>query len=428
MRNENELKKRTIIELFKESSLLKTTLKNASHVVVRFILGFLNIKILAYLVGPAGMAMVGQFQNFLQLGANISGLGFSNGIVKNISQHQESPSKQHLIISTALVAVFICALLVGIAVLIGAHFFSVYIFKSDEYVSIVRFSGVYFISSSIVVIYMALLNGLEKLSRFIKINILLSTSGFVIALLAIYTYQLQGVLWAQLFLFLVAFIQVIIVLKHYFKGKKIVFSFVALSSLSNYGIMALVSGVLGPLTYFVIRRIIANALSWEVAGMWEGLNKISTNYIALVSMSFSYYFLPTFSRLTNYTEIRSEIKRSLVILIIVLICGALGVYWTKGFIIQLLFTNHFKSMEGLFFWQVVGDFFKILSWVIGYLFIAKEKVKIYLYTEISSSLLQIGMAYFFINAGFNITMYYGLENMIYFGIMLGCYHWYFGKR
>ncbi len=421
------MKANKIIELFNNSTLLRTTIKNASHVILRFVLGFLNIKILAAFIGPQGMAMIGQFQNFLQLGTNISSLGFNNGIVKYLSQYKNSPNKQHIIVSTSFLLISVFAFIIGVIVFLFSNYFSIYIFNTTQYAFLVRFSGVYFFSSSIVLFYMSLLNGKQKLSTFIKINILLSISGFTITALAVYFYKLRGVLWAQILLSLIAFIPAIYVLVRYFNNRKYVFSLVAIKNLGSYSLMALVSGILGPLTFFIIRKIIANNISWDMAGVWEGMNKVSINYIALITMSFSYYFLPTFSKLQSYSAINREIVKSYKILIVVLIIGGLSIYYCRNIIIRLLFAVEFKAMEDLFFWQIIGDFFKILSWVIGYLFIAKEKVQVYIFTEITSVVLQIALATVLIRLGTNITLYYGIENIAYFILMFFCYYKIFQK-
>jgi PST family polysaccharide transporter len=51
-------------------------------------------------------------------------------------------------------------------------------------------------------------------------------------------------------------------------------------------------------------------------------------------------------------------------------------------------------MAGLFFWQLVGDFLKIASWLIAYLMHAKAMTKLFIITEIIFSGLYIWLAMF----------------------------------
>ena len=68
--------------------LIKVSIRNSIQVITKFIVGVLNIKIIAVTVGAEGMALLGQLNNFLQISSGISSLGFNKGIVKLISQHK----------------------------------------------------------------------------------------------------------------------------------------------------------------------------------------------------------------------------------------------------------------------------------------------------------------------------------------------------
>jgi len=48
------------------------------------------------------------------------------------------------------------------------------------------------------------------------------------------------------------------------------------------------------------------------------------------------------------------------------------IYFLRSFIVQVLFTKEFLPVADLFFWQLLGDFVKVLSIVIAYQFLAKS--------------------------------------------------------
>jgi PST family polysaccharide transporter len=50
-------------------------------------------------------------------------------------------------------------------------------------------------------------------------------------------------------------------------------------------------------------------------------------------------------------------------------------------------------MSDFFVYQLVGDFFKMASWILGYLIVAKSMTKIYILTEIGSSLSYVILGY-----------------------------------
>jgi PST family polysaccharide transporter len=127
----------------------------------------------------------------------------------------------------------------------------------------------------------------------------------------------------------------------------------------------------------------------------------------IITSSFGVYYLPKLSELTNGSDIKREIKTAYKVIIPCLLAGLSCVYFGRFLIIQVLFSEEFYGMADLFFWQLVGDFLKISSWLIAYLMHAKAMVKFYILTEIVFSLLYVIFAFF-------LVQFIGLE-----GVLLG---------
>ena len=67
------------------------------------------------------------------------------------------------------------------------------------------------------------------------------------------------------------------------------------------------------------------------------------------------------------------------------ICSSL-IYLCRRFIINCLFTEDFMNMEQLFAWQMIGDTIKVCSWILMYLYIAKNFFLLYIFSEIFFSI------------------------------------------
>ena len=418
-----------MIRFLKNNQFLSVSIKNSTQVILRFVISVLNIKIIAIFVGTNGMALVSQLQNFLQLGVAFSGAGINDGIVKNVAQYHYSNIKQGVVISTGFVIVSLASLMFGAVVFFIPGFISDLIFESDQYIMLIKFSGVYFTTTSLLNLFVSVLNGMRRLKIFILLNSFLTVSGFIIVFSSLYFYGLNGLMWGMVFQTSIAFLLGVWIILHVIKSGKLVFSKLAAARLSKYSFMVLVSSALTPLTFLVIRNMIISFESQHVAGIWDGVNKISNNYIMLVTMSFGYYFLPTFSSITNNRELRKEIFSAYKILVPVLFLGVVIIYLLKEPVIHLLFSEQFYQMKEIIKWQLLGDFFKILSWVIGILIIAKEKVTAFIITELTSVLLQISLAYWLVGSmGIEgSTMYYFVENVLYFTLMAGVFVYYWGN-
>lgn len=410
-------------------NLVSTSLKNSIQVIIRFIISVLNIKIIAVLVGPSGMALVSNLNNALQVGLSISGLGIKDGIVKYISQHKGHRDKQNEYISTSIIAVLSTATLLGIIAFAFSKSISEYVLMSQDYYRLFRFSGIFLISASLLNLFLSIINGLEEQKYFIITNIILSVSGFLIALGALLLWGLDGLLWAQLFLTIIAFIVAIFIYKAIVNTTISRFSPEVLRKLSKYSAMGLFSAVVGPMVLITIRNIIIKETSIDTAGLWDGINKISTSYILIITSAFSYYFIPTFSQLTKKIDIVNEVKKAYKLLAPLLLLGAVSIFLGKDLIIKLLFTEEFEAMRPYFLWQVIGDFFKVLSWILAILLIAKARIKTYIIVELVAMALQVVLVKLITTHLDNsyLTLYYSIENFLYFSTLLIIFYLYYFK-
>ena len=96
------------------------------------------------------------------------------------------------------------------------------------------------------------------------------------------------------------------------------------------------------------------------------------------------------------------------------------IYLLRHFVIRLLFTPEFDTMEGLFIWQLVGDFFKICSWMLAYIMVAKAMTKSYIVTEMAFGLLYLVMSFLFmqLNGIVGLVQGYLLNYIIYMVAMI----------
>lgn len=96
------------------------------------------------------------------------------------------------------------------------------------------------------------------------------------------------------------------------------------------------------------------------------MNRISGLYLLFVTTSFSVYYLPKLSEIKTQVLLKEIIKTYKIITPIIVISLIL-IFLLKNLVINVLFTKEFYPMKDLFFWQLLGDFFKIMSWILAFL-------------------------------------------------------------
>jgi PST family polysaccharide transporter len=162
--------------------------------------------------------------------------------------------------------------------------------------------------------------------------------------------------------------------------------------LFRFALMTLVSAFTVPVSQLIIRNYVINRYSLQTAGLWEGMNRLSNVYLMIITSSFGVYYLPRLSELKTGIEIKKEIRTAYKVIIPCMLIGLTVVYFGRFLIIDILFSDDFIDMSGLFFWRLVGDFLKITSWLIAYLLHAKSMTRLFIATEITFSASYIGLS------------------------------------
>jgi PST family polysaccharide transporter len=111
----------------------------------------------------------------------------------------------------------------------------------------------------------------------------------------------------------------------------------------------------------------------------------------------SVYYLPRLSEIHDRKELRNEILKGYKTILPIVGFIALLIWLLKDVVIHLLFTPDFLPMKSLFTFQLLGDFFKIGSWLLAFLMLAKAMTRIYIITEIFFGISFVALSFFFMN-------------------------------
>ncbi|PCI61300.1 MAG: O-antigen flippase [Gammaproteobacteria bacterium] len=391
-------------------TLIKTSFLNAISVVIKMLTMLGINKILAVYVGPSGYALIGQLQNAVAMLLTFSSGAINTGVTKYTAQYSEFEDKQHSVWRASFRITLISVLIISFFIFIFSDFLSVYFLKNIEY-SIVftcfSFTLVFFALNAQV---LAILNGKKEIYAYVQVNIIGSLVSLVVTVSLAFLYGLKGALIALVInQSVVFFVSVFIASKFdWFKAFNFsgVFDKKIALNLLKYALMGLTGAIVVPLSHIFIRTHIGEQFGWESAGYWDAIWRISTIYLMFITSVLSVYFLPRFSEIKIKKELRAELLKGYSLIIPTVLFLSLCIYLARDYIVVLLFSNDFLAMRNLFLWQLVGDVFKVISWLLGYILLAKAMVKLVIFSELLFALSFYLFTVFF-------TSYFGLEGVTY---------------
>lgn len=372
--------------------LIKIASINSLAIVIRIISGFLTSKAIAIFVGTEGMALVGNLRDFFSSVQSFSTLGFSNGIVKYVSEFRNKTLELTKTISTVFYLTVVATIVVSLYCFLDAKHLSDILFTpNNDYSYVIKIMALALPLYAINVILLAVLNGLSQFKRLLYINIFAQIMGMIITLTLIWQQQLKGALIAVATVESAIFFVTLIGAynqKHILKWIQWNgINFDSVKKLSAFSIMALFTALTLPLIKVAIRNYIIDTQSLHDAGLWEAMNRISWYYLMFISTLLSLYLLPRFAEIHTKREFRKEVFSFYKTIMPIFGLGLIVIYFLRTFIIRLVLTTEFDDVESLFFWQMLGDFIKVFSIVIAYQFLAKRMFWYYIITEAMSMLV-----------------------------------------
>lgn len=377
-------------------------------------------KAIAIYIGPSGLALIGQFQNFIQLAMTAAQGGINNGVTKYTAEYGKDKERISILFSTASKISFFASLVVGSVIIVLSKYASLQFLKTADYsyiFVILGFTIVLFVINSLL---LSILNGLKEIKTWVLINIIQSFYSLIFTSLLIFFLGLDGALIALVTNQSVILLIVLWMLRKHpiikYENFKQKISTPEAKKLSRFSAMAITSALTGPLTHLFIRNYIGEALSWEDAGYWQAMWYISSMYLMVVGTTLSIYYLPKLSSITDKIELRKEIRQGYQVVIPIVIVASVSVYLLKDFIIWTLFTKGFTPMRELFLWQLIGDVFKIAALLIANLMHAKAMMKTYITSEIAFSISFVALSIWFVSQFGLIGMSYSfaMNYAIYF--------------
>lgn len=379
----NDLRKFNVLKVFSFTSL---------STLVKMVAGIVSVKVIAVILGPSGVALIGQLNNFTAIVLAIATLGIQTGITKIVAQYKEDKEKLTEYLVFATFCIIVTALVCGLVLILFSSFFSNRILHNSEYNYIFIIFGVTLLFYALNTLLLAIINGFKDFKLYVALSMISSIVGLLLSLCLVFLYKIPGAfINAVTSQSLVFFINIVLLksLKKFdfslIKPKKNILDYLKVDIIKFYGkyaLMTIFPSIMLPLMQLLIRTFIITKMSVDEAGWWEGINKISNMYLSVVTTALSVYYVPRYSELQSEKELKQEIKDAYKIICPFLFVGLLAVYFLRNIVISILFSSKFSGMEQLFMFQLVGDFFKMSSWILSFMMGAKIMLKESIFSEI----------------------------------------------
>jgi len=374
--------------MLKEESSYKNIFKATSLFGgVQVIDVFINLvrgKIIAVLLGPAGMGLNGLFLSSVSMINNIAGLGLNYSAVRDISKSRdiEKLSRTLKIFRRWL---FGSALLGLISVVSLSPLLSRFAFKSGEYTWAFMLLGFMVLFNILASGNSSLLQGTRNL-KWYAIN---SLSGTLVALLVsaplFFFFGARGIVPALILSSLVTYmLSVFYTSKVKTTEVKVSWKETFSSGLEmvKLGVAMMLATSIGSLVSYLLNNFIINSGSVADLGLYQAGMSITSQSIGLVFAAMAIDYYPRLSAVSDdNNKVREMVNQQGEVTLLIATPILLILIIAAPIVIQILLSKEFMPITGFIRMLAFGMMFKAASYSIGAISFAKGDKKVFFFLE-----------------------------------------------
>jgi O-antigen/teichoic acid export membrane protein len=377
-------------------------------------------KLFAYFFGAGGITILSHLQNLFSIMTLVPAEGVGKGLVKYIADTSLNQRVRNVFLLAGLTWHLILWLLGGLFLLLFADRFF-FIFPPGWSVFQWLFITVSALLGQLIFLYSsALLLGLQKIKTYLISQIGASALVLGMVIIGVSTQNLslailcfvagQGLSIFMVFLFKTSsisannvfwnfwrYVQVHLSLQRQFKQ-----AFVALG---KYSLMALSVVLFGKTVDFFVRQFAVDEFGLEATGLWQAVVRTSDLYTQIFTALLGIVYFPKVAAIIHQkAATRNLIKQTISVWLPLIMLGLACIYVARHQILYLLFDKQFLSGAVYFQWQLLGDFFIMISYFFAYVLLGKARIRLFI-------LLQAISAGLYVIAVFFLYKHIGIEGL-----------------
>ena len=369
---------------------------------INILVGIVKVKVLALLLGPAGIGLMGIYQNVVSTAATIFGLGLEGSGVRKLASSSGDDQAVSLVQRTLWISNVTLGLIAVALLMLFQQSLSMLLFDTEQYSDSIAWLGVGVFFSLVASSQTAVIQGMRRVADLARVNIYGAIGGAASGVLAIFILGDSG---------LVAFVvtaPVFSAITALFYAKRLTNTATSVNDedvlrewygLLKLGVPMMIAALATLVTQLVARSLVLKELGVDAAGYYQAAWAISMTYIGFVLTAMGADYFPRLSAAINDHAIaRRMVNEQTEVSLLLVAPLFIGMFIFASWVITLLYSDSFGPAIELLRWQIMGDVLKVLAWPMGFIVLAQGRGGLFVFTQLNW------------NAVYLITLWLGLSD------------------
>ena len=366
--------------------ILKSSAIIGGSTVITIALSIVRTKVMAILLGPAGIGLVGILDSIIQLARTVACLGLESSGVRQIAE-ANGKGDQRIVAVTVLCLRKIC-LLLGAAGAVGVFLLRYRISEwsfgdrthagAVGWVSIAVFLGVVSAGQG------ALLQGMRQIWSLALVKIAGAACALVFSVPIVYFLGVEGIVPYLLFVYLS------VLVASWWRARQVEVQREAATwreqagqvrALMKWGAVFLGTASIATFVVYASRALVSRHMGLDATGQFQASVALSEIYVGFILSAMGTEFYPRLTAHAGDNQVCNRmVNEQISISLLLGIPGVLVTLLFGGFIIKIFYSGRFLEAADILKWQMPGVLLRLATWPLGIGLAAKGCSKSFFFT------------------------------------------------
>ena len=408
--------------------ILKATGVVGGAQIISILIRIIRVKVIAVLLGPAGVGIAGLYQSTITLVQNATSLGLGFSAVRDVAEADGTGDQRRVGRTITILRrwVWLTGLLGMAVLLVFQKEFSRFAFKDSHH-------AVDFLILSIVPLFaalsggqMAMLRGIRRIGDMARAGVLGAAAGLCVTVPLYWWMGLRGIVPA---IILTALIE--LVLSWYF-ARRIAVSKVPVDwretisggkGMIKLGFFTVITGFATTGTMYLVRIFLADRLGVDGVGQFQAAWSLSETYVGLVLGAMGADYFPRLSAVNfDNSQVNRLVNEQTEIALLIAGPVLIGMMCFMDIIVALFYSHKFGQSIDILYWQTLGNLLKVILWPMAFVLLAKGRGSYFIIVELLWNVFFLASIWFLwpstgiVSTGISFFIAYSILTLVVYGV------------
>ena len=365
--------------------ILKSSAIIGGSSVIAIAIGIVKVKVLAVLLGAAGIGLMGMFQNIMGVASVTAGCGVGTSGVRQLAASEGNRDILDAVRHALWFGNLVLGLVGGSILWLLRFHISLWAFNDTSYTTEVGLLGIGVWFTLLASSQTVLLQGLRRIGFLARVNIAASVFGAIFGVAFAWWLGVDGIIWFVIIAPLTATLTgawYAAKLPRPQKKLNLAETKAQLVPMLRLGVPFMFTTLLTLGTQFLSRTIIIRELGLDAAGHFQASWAISMNYIGFILGAMATDYFPRLSVVISDPPAARKLVAEQTEMGLLLATPALLFMITSApWVIYLFYASDFDPAIDLLRWQSVGNFLRVVSWPMRFILVAQARGSLFILSE-----------------------------------------------